>query len=96
MKLRRFKHYKLAVFFLVLAVSSPTYVVGQDKISFQGEVSRIEGRRIQVTLQGGQSMWVTTSQDITRFTVGQIITGTYTPVGDSMLATDLIIKPKSQ
>lgn len=75
---------------LILAtVLAPSSVFAEEGTAFTGIVTNRHGQRLEVMLDGGGKIMVTTNQAIPENAVGKRISGWYTPLGD----TNLLISP---
>jgi hypothetical protein len=75
---------------LLLAVmSAPSSVFAEEGTAFSGIVTNIQGQRLEIVLDGGEKIMVTTNQAIPEDAIGKRISGWYTPLGD----TNLLINP---
>ena len=81
---------------LAVGVVLSTSAHADNAIPFSGVVLAVKGHRLEVELQNGSRLWGTMDNLVPSSVVGQKVTGSYAPAGDTNRIVSPVFEPINQ
>ncbi len=86
----KMKFYSLCIASMIVIGTAFAPVLGyaQDQIEIVGIITDVQGQRLEIEIESGERIWVTTKQPISDADIGHNISGHYIAIADTYLLVD--------